>query len=108
MTTKHTDPCTELELVKKDIDHLTEKVLKVETVIDGDIKQDLSTIKQDVDEIKTVNAFLAKEVKEIIDVKNKINTTILKYVSKFVFIIFSIGVIIILIKYGPLVLKLLK
>lgn len=120
-TTKHTEPCTELELVKKDMEYLTKSITKIEDHqkeqdddrsdirhnLDG-AKDDVSNVTKDVSEIKTVNAFLAKEVKEIMDVKKKINLVILKYVSKFIFIILSMGSIVLLIKYGPLILKLLK
>jgi hypothetical protein len=106
-TNKHTEPCTEVELLKKDVDYLAKAVEKLEK---NEEEQDssLKNLEMDMQDVKNVNTFLLKEVKEIIDVKNKINAIILKYVSKVFFTVFIIGALVLLIQYKDFFLKLLK
>lgn len=105
--TDHTELCTEGELIKRDLEHLSkdfEKHDKHTEEQDDSIKE----LQHEMQDVKNVNTFLLKEVKEIIDVKNKINMIILKYVTKVFFTIFFIGLFTLLIKYKDSILELLK
>ena len=73
---KHTEPCTELELVKKDVEYLNKSVTK-QDIKHEKVEKDLTAVQKDLDEVKTVNSFLAKEIKEIMDVKKKIDNNFL-------------------------------
>lgn len=104
---KHTEPCVEVEVVKRDVEHLIKDVNKLE----NNIKQQdasIKTLEKEMQDVKNVNTFLLKEVKEFLDVKNKIQNTILKYVSKIVVSTFIVGLIVLLINYKDLLLKFLK
>ena len=107
MANKNHEPCVEVELVKKDVEHLTKDVEKLEKTNE---EQDASikTLEKDMQDVKNVNTFLLKEVKEFIDVKNKINGIILKYVTRVFFSVFTVGAIILLINYKDIILKFLK
>lgn len=104
---KHTEPCTEIELVKKDIAYLDKAVTKLEKH-DENKSTTITNMEKELQEVKNVNTFLLKEVKEFLDVKKKINDIILKYVSKVFFIVFIVGAVTLLIKFKDEILHLLN
>ncbi len=72
--------------MENEIEHIRENIEKIEGKIDDRDKQ-FQDLKVELNEYKVVNTYLADKVKEILNIKEKINSTVIKY---FAIIVISI------------------
>jgi len=80
------EQCSEIKVVENEIEHIRGHIAKIEDKID-DRDREFQNLKVELNEYKVVNTYLADKVKEILNIKEKINSTVIKY---FAIIVISI------------------
>ena len=77
---KEHDTCSNVKIVEREVEHLNKAVEKNENhALEHD--KEIQALKNEITEVKTVNTFLAQQVKDIINIKNKISDHSIYYID---------------------------